>query len=257
MLGTSNVLSDTDGDGFTDLEEFARQSEPTSAASIPLADHITVNIGSHGEGGYLHLFFAIYQPVGQYQSYTARIVKLQNSVLSSIPQSFLSRFGISEDYEIWHGGVKTGVVTTIDLEISPHAVPNGTSATWAICTTDSTTAANKSAAVVDIFNVDRVHCIRIRKEDPPGWAYAQQIQGSIYRPIPPSGVEEFASDWHRGQICMRASSTVATYANGIVVQEVVNADCETNWDTQCSQTACRSARSSTFQTIDPAVLMGN
>ena len=78
-------------------------------------------------------------------------------------------------------------------------------------------------------------------------------QGTIYRPLTGGG-DDVPNGWAIDQICYQMSQAVAV--NGAVVtHEVVSADCVSGWDGSCPPT-CGSSVGSTFNSIDPVILIG-
>ncbi len=249
VIGSASTQRDTDADGFTDLEEFARQSSPTTSADIPVHAHVSASMSARGEDGRLRIYTAIFQSPSSAGQVDVRIGMLANSRLISIPNWYIALH--SEIYEVT---TPNGVVTIIDMRVSPKTVRVGQSISWFVYAFDRADDRRKSAAVADVFNVDHVHVLRMAPAEPPGASFAHQIDGSVYRPIPPSGT--VPGEWVLGQICMRSSMTVAV-DGAILTQEVVEAECVEDWDASCSGDACAGSLGSTFQTIDPVVLVGN
>jgi hypothetical protein len=60
--------------------------------------------------------------------------------------------------------------------------------------------------------------------------------------------------WTPGQVCYQKTQAVGA-GGGIITHEVVEAECKDGWDAYCKMD-CPGSVGSTFNTLDPAVLVG-
>ncbi len=250
VIGSDAWFADTDGDGFGDLEEFARQSDFTSDTSLPTRDAISAAISARGENPTLRLFVAIFQAPESAGHLDLRLGMLAHGRMFSIPSSYIAQHSVSRNV-----ATPSGQITILDMAISTNLLVDGRNVSCFVYAFDKYDFTRRSAAVVDIFSIDGVPAVRIPPRMPPGASMAQQLAGSIYRPIPPAGEAGIPPTWTPGQICMRTAMTVGV-DGAILTQEVTRADCTPEWDAYCGNN-CGAAIGSTYQTIDPVVLVGN
>ncbi len=78
--------------------------------------------------------------------------------------------------------------------------------------------------------------------------------GSIRQPIPQSGGPIIPPTWVAGAVCYQRSAVVGS-SGPVVLRQIVEADCLQGWDSYCASD-CGSTVGTTFETIDPAVLIG-
>jgi hypothetical protein len=126
---------------------------------------------------------------------------------------------------------------------------------------DSQTGVALAADVVDLSSQSGVVFMRAT---PPvrfaqtqaggGGGGGQPLSGSVYLPIPPGGDGDIPMSWIPGQVCYQKMQVVGA-GGGIVTREVVEAECRDGWDAYC-KTDCASSVGSTYNTLDPAVLVG-
>jgi hypothetical protein len=110
-----------------------------------------------------------------------------------------------------------------------------------------------SAAKVDVTSTDGILLLQ-RVSVAQAQVQASQGGGSIRQPIPSSATPSIPSTWVPGSICFQRSIVVG--ANGpVVLHQVIEADCLQGWDTYCASD-CTASVGSTYETIDPAALIG-
>ena len=94
VLGTRPDEPDSDGDGFSDLEEVARKSDPLSWTSVPSDDEVALGMYAHTNEGFLNLGTAIYVKGGKFKDlkYTLGVVlKGQTLLVNPASNSRLTR----------------------------------------------------------------------------------------------------------------------------------------------------------------------
>ena len=250
VIGSDPWLADTDGDGFSDLEEFARQSDFGEAESLPTRDAVSAGMSARGEDSTVRIFTAIFQAPESAGHLDLRFGMLANERMILIPGSYIAQHCVSRNVS-----TPNGQVTILDMPVSTNLLVDGRSVSWFVVAFDKHDLTKKSAAVVDIFSIEGVPAVRIPRKLPPGGSIAQHFEASIYRPIPPAGEAGIPAGWSPGQICMRSAETVGV-DGAVLTQEVTRADCLPEWDAYCGNN-CGASVGSTYHTIDPVVLVGN
>lgn len=261
VLGTNRFLADTDGDGYSDLEEVTRKSSPIFSISTPVNKRLAVGMSCRGGTPDLHALISFYLADG-----TLRNKEFRAGVLVGG-----RTIALSQDYLLNHAQLAlhpahdpNARIVTLDLPLSPRMVRYFGHLTL-FATLGDASRDNVRAA-------DSIHLIAIgptvvlQMADPrtfgagsltgggpgggPGGGGSTDV-GSIYVPL--SGEDE-PGTWTPGQVC--AQRTVVIGVSGaMVTMEVVTANCEDGWDGYCPG-SCSSTVGNTYVTIDPVALIG-
>lgn len=251
VLGTSQYVADTDGDGYVDSLELALGSRPSDAGSTPLlttGGELRVGMSARGERGFLRLHLALYSENGDFQTSVLRLGALAGGQVVSVPFHRFLPMATIRDVPVGAGAVRT-----VDLELSPTYVNVFGAATFFVAVGAQGTTSYHSAAKVDLYSVDQT--LLLRRE--PSAATQQGTPsggGSLRQPIPTTGTGGIPATWTAGQICYQRSS-VTGIVGPKVVHEITSANCLSGWDTFCP-TDCASSVGGTYETIDPATLIG-
>ncbi len=258
VLGTSQFVADSDGDGYLDVHELAFGTNPVDHLSVPQttgATDMRVGLTARGEGGQLRLLVVLYSADGTFETSVLRVGALANGQIVSVPFHRLLPDADIRDIDLSSHGATGGAarVRTIDVVLSPIFVHAFGETTFfvAVCSTGQTTYS--SAAKVDLASVQQT--LVLRRE-----AYvAQQTPstpggGSLRQPIPTTGPGGVPASWVAGQICYQRSS-VTGMVGAKVVHEITAANCLMGWDTFCP-VDCSASIGDTYETIDPATLIG-
>lgn len=246
VLGLLPMTVDSDGDGFGDGEEVARQSDPLNDQSVPQSGGISASLSARGEGSSLRLVISIHEPAGEVGFAKVRIGALTSQGVVSVP---IGRFlPLADIYEA--GGVDDATVTVVDIPLHANFVHANHHVTFFLAAGNSSDVVYSAASKIDVQSSDGV-LLMLRPAD----SSIQSLQGgSIRQPIPPPSAPSIPTTWIPGAVCFQRSVTVG--GNGaVVVKQVVEANCIQGWDTFCASD-CSSSVGSTFETIDPAALIG-
>jgi len=259
VLGTSQFIADSDGDGYLDVHELAFGSDPANLDSEPQAtgtSDLRVGITARGEVGQLRLHVALYSATGAFETSVLRLGALANGQIISVPFNRLLPTADVRDVDVLVQG-NTGAparVRTIDLTLSPIYVHAFGTTTFFVAVGSSGQTTYSSAAKVDIASVQQT--LVLRRE-----AYTTQQStnvpgggGSLRQPIPTTGPGGVPGSWVAGQICYQRSS-VTGMIGAKVVHEITQANCLMGWDTFCP-VDCSASIGDTYETIDPATLIG-
>jgi len=258
VLGTSPVSSDTDLDGFSDLEELARGTSPILAGQFPTSTApVHLGMTAHaGEDGRIRVLVAVHSSLAN-----PRHVQLGFGVQIDQRTVTLSNAWVASNStsRITTGAGGQSLLHLLDIGLEPAAVLGAGHLTFFATATVPGAGTVLSADTVRLLNVDGVVVLVMSPPRPdtsqqnaPGAAPTQI--GSIYVPLPIGGEGEIPSTWIQGSVCFQRSTPVA--ANGAVVtQEVVSAGCIEGWEGSCPP-SCSASVGSTFSTVDPIALIG-
>lgn len=258
VLSLNQNNADTDGDGYSDLEELARHSEPKMAASQPLPSTLNLGLSARGDSNRLVIVFAIYLGTLQPTDIQLSMGVLLGNRMGEIPPWYFMR-------DAWMTTVPGAEPGTSLLVVETCLPPNFVHAMGEVSLygilEDSQTGVALAADVVDLSSQSGVVFMRAT---PPvrfaqtqaggGGGGGQPLSGSVYLPIPPGGDGDIPMSWIPGQVCYQKMQVVGA-GGGIVTREVVEAECRDGWDAYC-KTDCASSVGSTYNTLDPAVLVG-
>ena len=258
-LNQNNV--DTDGDGYSDLEELARHSEPKMVQSTPLPSTLDLGMSARGDSNRLVVVFAIY--LGDLEPGEIQLslgVLLRNRI-SEIPPWYFMR-------DAWMTTVPGNAPGTSLMVVETCLPPNfvhalGNVSLYGVLE-DSQTGTPLAADVVNLSSQSGV--VFMRSTPPirsfqaqvggvggPGGG-SQPLSGSVYLPIPPGGDGDIPMSWIPGEVCYQRTQVVGA-GGGIITHEVVEAECKDGWDAYC-KIDCASSVGSTYDTLDPAILIG-
>ncbi|WP_145194362.1 hypothetical protein [Planctomycetes bacterium Poly30] len=247
VLGLLPQTADSDGDGYDDGEELARQSDPLDYESIPMSGGISASLTARGEEDKLRLVICIHEPAGEVGLAKVRIGALTSQGVVSVP---IGRFlGLADIYEA--DAVDAAKVTVIDIPLSANFVHANEYVTFFLAAGNFQDITYNAASKVDVQSTDGV-LLLLRPLEATAQSFVDG--GSIRQPIPPASGPSIPTTWIPGAVCFQRSVTVG--GNGaVVLKQIVEANCLSGWDTFCASD-CSSSVGSTFRTIDPAALLG-
>lgn len=249
VLGTFPFVADSDDDGYLDGEEVARQSDPQDIFSVPETEGISAALVARGEENDLRLVMCVHEPAGELFDSIIRLGALREGQIVTVPMGRV--LGLSEVREI--PGTLGSRVITIELPVHPNFVHSAGRATFFLAAGNATTLLYGSASKVDVTSTDGILLLqRVANADQE--THATQGGGSIRQPIPSGAAPTVPSTWIPGAVCFQRSSVVGG-AGAVVLHQVVEADCLPGWDTYCASD-CTSTVGTTYETIDPAALIG-
>lgn len=265
VLGTSPFMSDTDQDGYPDIEELARHSDADDPTSIPLPGNQDIAMLATGESDGLRIQIASYSSNGDFSDKNIEVGAVVNGQIRMLPGALAQT-----SVQIRRGDASNvgGGVLLIDFPFPETLVHRfGQVSLFATMNVDGSAFVD-GAAAVDLVSRDNVPMIILDgPERRMNLFQSQQIggggiggtgsggsaTGSVYKPIPPGG-GGVPTTWTPGEICFQASIRLSD-EGGVVTHEVVAADCITGWDANCRDD-CASSVGGTFQTFDPLGLVG-
>lgn len=259
VLGTEPDKFDTDGDGFGDLEELARHSDPLRASDTPSNEPVSVALHARGEGGINFVFSAIYVQDGDFTELDVALgLAARGRLLRFSPRGIRSL----SDVRVFDV-TGNGRVCVVDRRVRPSLINRlGYVSFFGAAGLPDQPTEFQAAAIVDLKHVDGLTTIArlahaFAADDPTGsladGLAPTQGSSSSHTPIPASGGEP-DTDWIAGSACVQQTSTVGI-SGPLLTQEVTAASCEDGFESFCSGT-CSSTTGTTFETVDPTALVG-
>lgn len=255
VLGTNGNLVDSDGDGYSDCEEFARHSAPLHPLNSPMPATVDLALSARGDSNRLVVVFAAYIGTMQPSEVNFSMGALLGGRVSHIPAWYFMR-------EAWMtsapGRLPGTSTVTVEMSLPPNFVHVLGSISLFGVLENRNTGAALAADVVDIGSANGV--VFMRSKLPMQRSFQQvggssvPLAGSVYLPIPPGGDGDIPMSWTPGQVCYQKTQAVGA-GGGLITHEVVEAECRDGWDAYC-KTDCSGSIGSTYNTLDPAVLVG-
>jgi hypothetical protein len=269
VLGSSEYIPDTDGDGFSDLEEFTRNSDVGDPNSVPLPSDLNLAMSASGEHDGLHLQIGSFFTDNDYGNKNFEVGVVINGEIRLLPE-LLSQPGIAARRSNSQNGA--GSILLLDVpfpeslvhsvgELSVFVTLNVTGSPVIDAAAGIKLASHDSVVmIVQPGPLDRYALFQASARPGSGGGgstggsgISGASTGSVYNPIPPGG-GGVPNTWTPGEICFQAAVEIGN-DNGVISHEVVAADCITGWDSHC-RSDCSSSVGSTFQTFDPLGLVG-
>ncbi len=257
VLGTNRFQADSDGDGFSDLEELARKTSPLLPNSFPTGNELSVGMTCRGEDTGLHALIALYLPDGKLRDkrFRAGFLVADRTI------------ALSERYLLSHGTLAMhpaqdpiARIATIDLPITARYVRCYGHMTVFATLGDAPLGVAQAADSMHLLAFGQTIVLEMQNPLVSGIATVagsgQQTGsiggvGSIYVPLPLGGG---VPDWVPGQVCFQQTSMIGV-AGPKITQQVTSAECQTGWDGFCPS-SCAATVGNTYTTIDPVALIG-
>ncbi len=252
-LGTDPYLVDSDADGISDSEEFARHSSPSKSWDTPGSATASIGMGITLEGVSLRTVTVIYLADGDLNSKVLKLGLVSKGLPVYLPKVVM---GSVSNLTIVPASIPGQLVAVYDCPISPAVLrATGSASLFSILTGPG------GVKVADAVNISRLSgaiCQRFVLTTQTGGSPGMTMQvagpisgGTVFRPI---GGSSPPATWTPGEICNQGTQLVG-YSGGASVQEVVSANCESGWDAFCDP-SCAASVGSTITILDPAVLVG-
>lgn len=250
VLGIDPHLRDTDFDGYSDGVEVALQTDPNLFADSPESGQLSLGMSARGEGGKLKVFIAVHSGDGILDN---KIIRLGALIGGELVPISLERLAPLTDIQTQStpGG---GVLLTMDIQMPEAYVQvTGAATIFAMVGIEGGSRYAKLGRV-DLSLVQGVMMLRQPYPGGSGGPTAVPEGATINRPIPLDGEVGVPIEWEAGKICFQLSEIVGTVGNS-VIHQVVQAECESGWDTYCASD-CPATVGNTFTTVDPGSLLG-
>ena len=249
-LGTWSCHADTDGDGFSDLEEVARKSNPLNIHDFPTLSEPSVAMAAFQLGGQVHVATLVYAPDGNLHTKRLRFGARVGDHVLGVPLAAM------------RGGapiqVRSGHAAGSRIAVLDPVVHSNTVLARRGMSLFATLAQQGAYLDADACNLASIQGALYQMISIPGPVPNSPPQngpgiglGNAYRPIDPTNQNPSNIT---GEICAQ-TTTVVRVVGAVVTQEVIAADCVPGWDTFCSP-GCVNTVGNTIRSIDPAALIG-
>ena len=242
ILGTYPDNADSDEDGYSDLEEIARASDPLDPAALPEDHDLSIGLTARSENGVITLVAPIYAKTGSFGQIDLEfgIVFPDGSRYELLPVLYLP---------VISGGVfspqkQNYRMLVLEMPFPASLVMGFGSLSLYGVVEDPLTSSGASAAALNLLDFSGV---TVMAQNPPAGG-----AGVIYAPIVPDS--EIPPSWSSGQICWHEASPVGMVGSS-TAYEVTKGSCESS-DTYCSSTDCTSMVGANMTLVDPATLLG-
>jgi len=255
-LGTSLDRADSDGDGYWDAEEVARQSNPVNKKSIPVSIPASVGMGIYEKNSTLHPVVAIYIADGDIRSASLKLGLRVNTLMRDMPIGYFSKGATLKNTPTFNAQSK---VLVYDLTMpASHVKRFGDLSVYSkvdyrgsIISADALNLWTSGGVIVE-SQITGYHT----PAQQPSLATLNVGQGStgVYTPLGGSSTSAPAPAWQSGMVCAQ-SMVVVGVVGSVVVQEVVGADCEAGWESYCDA-GCAATVGQTVNMVDPVALVG-
>jgi hypothetical protein len=260
VLMTSPVRADYDNDGYCDSEELARQSDLTAGDSVPESNGLSVGMTARGGDGALHLLVAMYYTDRRTDNKVIRFGMRAAGRIISVPVSTMTANSTMRVI----GRPERGDVMLLDITLPPNLISAGGSASYFVVVGEVGRSRYTAAAVVDVAISDGIPILHrssraanhfdldsetLDAPSPPTGSIE-----SLFIPIPFNGIAEIPTTWEGGRICFRTMETVGS-SGAVLINEVISAECKPGFDSHCDAN-CANSIGRTFETVDPATLVG-
>jgi hypothetical protein len=248
VIGTMPLRPDTDFDGYSDLEECARESDPTSHVSTPETQPFGIGTFASQTNGFVTMLTAVYLddvPMDETRLYFG--VVYRGKAL---------RFYL-RDFQFSRGRIYPGQDASDSLVVVEVGVPQdllrrlGRLDLFALLRGTEPDSPDPVVGIVSLADfsgvVTSIHRRRFGLTSSGG-----DSGGVIYRPL--AGDDQIPAQWDSGKVCFQRASAVGT--NGVsVTYEVTSADC-IPMDTFCNSGECGGGVGGPLELPDPGALIG-
>jgi hypothetical protein len=239
IMGSDPNVADTDMDGYSDLEELARNSDPLDAGVIPAGIIPDVGMQARIDAGVLHALIAVYLPGSNPTGIQFEVgARIGAAIYELPPEVYLAGAHVnalpganpSDAIVIIDSGYPEGVLHALgSLSLCATLVPNGGTQV-------------ESAAAVNLLSHGGV---AVAIQAAPGGT------GSLYRPL--GGDDSIPSSWLPEQACVQEQEVVGQ-DGPMLIKEVTAASCD-DADGYCPPD-CSGLVGTTVTEIDPLGLIG-
>lgn len=249
ILGTEPTIADSDGDGYSDLEERARCSDALDPTSVPSPEDFSLGMCASQENGWVSVLSAIYvhdAPLSDVNFeigivYRGHLIPLTPTVRQYSRGFLRNGAGATDTVAVLEVGLPEILLRRLG-QVSLFSILRGVGGVSPQPSVGTMTLRSLGDIVVSVEPVESMSLS----------ASGSTLPGVIYRPLADSG--RVPSTWSSGQICFQQSSAIGM--NGVsIVHEVSSSDC-LPMDSYCSPGDCSAGVGRPIQLPDPAALVG-
>ncbi|HED64168.1 MAG TPA: hypothetical protein ENJ09_01305 [Planctomycetes bacterium] len=248
VLGTLPDVADTDGDGFLDLEEVARTSDPLDSLSLPGAMPLSIGTYSYEESGYLAFHAAIFVDDGDTSGLDFELGVILNGTPVTVSRQTYANGTIGFLYpspsdpkdKILVVGmlIPTSVVAKLG-QLDLYTVVRDTGPLQRPSAISTSSIFSSPTGLFELVPA-------------PAPIAANKGGGIVYRPL--TGDGSVPQGTTAGQVCWQNISAVGSSGSNIVY-EVEQAGCE-DFDGYCNATSCAAKIGTSLHLPDPGAILG-
>lgn len=279
LLGTSPACTDTDYDGFSDLEEIARHSSPLSAASKPdLTKRLGVGVMVQSRTDGLHGLISVFMADTELRTKRLTIGFVNQERFTEFSHTFVAQ---NSTIQYFPSATTTGCVALIDLRF-PASLVHGAGDIALFARAALPGASHGIADGAHLLSMaglvvwampapapilQHAGCSPSSGGTPSG--------GSIYVPLLPgpstgggtgggagggggsgggSGGATIPLTWDAGEVCFQRATPIGAQG-ATITNEIISAECVEDWEGFCPP-SCSQSVGTTYRTVDPLVLIG-
>lgn len=260
VLGTNRFQADTDGDGYSDLEELARKSSPIFAESTPANARMRVGMSCAGGESRLHALIALYLPDGTLRNKSVKAGIIVGDRAIPISDAYLANhcklvMRAAQD--------PNARIAVLDFPILPRLVRGFGDVSMYVTLGDSSQGIVQAADSIHLIAIGSQIVLQVANPmilgtgslsgtgQQTGGGTGSGSIGSIYVPLP-IGNDQIA--WTAGQVCVQQTNLIGV-SGAMMTQQVVSAECQEGWDGYCPSN-CAATVGNTYTTVDPVTLIG-
>jgi hypothetical protein len=245
ILHTNAVSPDTDGDGYDDLVELARGSDPTNAVGIPGPQTVHVGMAASEENGFVKVVSAVYASHAQFPAFGFKLGVSFGGVEALLPTNTLLS---ASQLRLFPAIDATGWIIVLETPV-PKAfiVEHGYLGTFALVS-EKDSSAPHAAAVLNLFAIDGEVA-----SFGPAPASMGTSGGSIYQPLG-RGEDLPKATWEGGLVCYQYTEIIGTDGSSVIL-DVEDASCQP-LDSSCNAVRCQGGIGTQIKVLDAGALAG-
>ena len=238
---------DSDGDGWNDAEELARNSLAHVYGSVPGDMDVSVGMEACMIQSKLNVTAAVYLSTAPFSSAALEFGVYAGGRWMPLP---VSTYAPSLSFTTVPAREPGHVLVVVNAVLPTFPLNRtGAMSVYAKLRVEGSLVA---ASAIDLV-LRQLVPMQILPPSKVSPLAAQQLgTGLLYRPL---GGAQVPSNWTAGEICFQRLESVGTHG-AVVTQEVTSATCISGWDGYCDSGSCAASVGSTVDLVDPAALVG-
>ncbi len=248
VLGTLPDQPDTDTDGYSDLEEEARSSDPLDSVAIPVSQSFSLSSTASAELGIINFSSTVYVAGGDFTGVDLKVgividgVAIEVSPSSvALTRGFIFRAHSTQDRIAMLEIAVPELLVQRFGQLDLYSIVRNSGAPSAVAVLS---LVNMGGTIVSVEPVAQNFSQSGGNNDPP--------RGVIYRPV--TSGDQIPTTWTSGEVCWQRTTAVGV--NGVsIIHEIESADC-VPMDTYCSGADCAASVGRPLSLPDPGALAG-
>ena len=244
ILRTDSLAADSDLDGFSDLEEFARGSDPTLFASVPGPDAVSIAMTGRAKDGVFRAVTALYVAGGDLTGASLTFgVLLGGQLVPLDPMLFFAGANLS----VLPAATAGDQIYLLETPFpEPLVMALGSTGIFATYTTPGSAVVTHATAL-NLQGINGVVAQVVQTSGTPGGS------GSLYRPL--ADDPDIPVTWDPAQVCVQDLTTVGV-VGAVLQQQVDDAFCDPIAADSYCPPDCTNLTGQLQELIDPLALIG-